>query len=495
MDRREFLKQSAIAATALSASPRTLFGASHEKQKTVAALDGGLVRNFASRLRGQALLPGDAGYEAGCQNWLGGIPKRPGLVVLPAGTEDIAAAVRLAREQGLALSVRGGGHTLNYTNDGGVLLNLTSLQKIAVDPAKRLLRVDAGLTGGAVDKATSAYGLAAVMGECPSVGLSGLALGGGLGRLMGQHGALCDNLVSAEVVTADGNTLRVSADENADLFWATRGGGGNFGIATSFEFRLHPVGQVLSGVLQYPISRTREVLQFFGRYMETAPDALDTAMEIGSGILSYVENRGPAITIHVTCGGELRAAERALQPLRAFGPPDSDTIRAVTYFEAQAMGNFSPAVFVRPKGYVPYARRGFLTRLTNDAVDRIVAALEKPPSAYWYLALDHYLHGAVLRVPEAEMAFSLRQPGFSYRAVAFEESRPPKSIVAWAKSVQSALEPFSGGRMYVNYLTEDQGEPGVRAGFGANYTRLAALKKKWDPTNFLHLNHNIKPAA
>jgi len=281
-----------------------------------------------------------------------------------------------------------------------VLLNLASLKKVAVDPAKRLLRADAGLTGGEVDKATSAHGLATVMGECPSVGISGLTLGGGLGRLMGQHGALCDNLLAAEVVTAEGAVLRVSANENADLFWAIRGGGGNFGIVTSLEYRLHPVGQVLSGVLQYPISRVRETLQFFGRYMETAPEPLDAVMEIGTGFLLYVDPRNPAIAIHVTCGGDLRAAERALQPLRAFGPPSSDTIRAVSYFEAQAMGNFAPAVMPFPKGLAGYVRRGFVTRLTDDAVDRIVAALEKPPSTHWHLALDHYMHGEVLRVRE-----------------------------------------------------------------------------------------------
>jgi len=381
MDRREFLKQSAITATALSASLGTLLGASHyaAAQKAVAELDGARVRNFASQLRGQALLPSDAGYETACRNWIGGIPKRPGLVVLPAEVEDVAAVVRFAREHELALAVRGGGHTTHSTTDGGVMVNLTSLQKVAIDPVKRLLRVDAGLTGGAVDKATSAYGLATIMGECPSVGLSGLALGGGLGRLMGQHGALCDNLVSAEVVSAEGKALRVSADENADLFWATRGGGGNFGIVTSFAFRLHPVGQVLSGVLHYPISRIRETLQFFGRYMETAPDQLDAVMEIGSGFLLYVDHRVPAIAIHVTCGGDLRAAERALQPLRAFGPPSSDTIRVVSYFEAQAMGNFTPSVMRGTSGAV--SLRG--SRMTRSIASSPPWRSLRQPTGIW----------------------------------------------------------------------------------------------------------------
>jgi FAD/FMN-containing dehydrogenase len=291
MNRREFLKQSAIPATVLSASPQTLFGATQEfvreSLKTVAEIDKAAIRQFASHLRGRALLPGEPGYESACQLWTGQNPNRPGLVVRCAGPQDIATTVNFARDQGLLLAVRGGGHSRDSTCEGGLLINLSDMRKIAVKPAKYVARVQAGLTVADVDKATSAFGLAAVLGECPSVGISGLTLGGGLGRLMGQRGALCDNLLSAEVVTADGLVRRASAQENGDLFWAIRGSSGNFGIVTSFEYRLHPVGQVLSGMLRYPISEARAVLRFFGEYMETAPDALDALIEIGSGILQY----------------------------------------------------------------------------------------------------------------------------------------------------------------------------------------------------------------
>jgi len=289
--------------------------------------------------------------------------------------------------------------------------------------------------------------------------------------------------------------VRVSADENTDLFWGIRGGGGNFGIATSFEYRLHRVGPVLAGILHYPISQARATLRFFVDYMKEAPDELDGLVEMGS-ILQYAPDiHVPTVVINVCCGGDLLASEKKLRPLRAFGTPILDTIRPMPYFEAQLLGaNLSSLrEHLTPK-YLRSGRSGFVTDLPDGAVDAIVDHVRKPASVSWALAFDHYLHGAICRVPETEMAFSLRQRGYSFRLAAFEEgSGPTEKVVTWVKTLLDALEPFSGGRIYLNYLS-DQGEPGVRRAFGGNYPRLAALKKRYDPTNFFRYNPNIAPA-
>jgi hypothetical protein len=497
MNRRELLKQSAFTGAVFSAAPAIVFGrygqSAPQSPRDAAQVDRSAVGKLASRLRGQALLPGDERYASACRNWAGQMPLRPGLVVRCAATEDVVATVNFARDHDLLIAVRAGGHSFRST-EGGVLVNLSGMTKVSVDTAQRVARADAGLTLGDLDVATRTSGLAAVLGECPSVGMAGFTLGGGLGRLMGRHGSACDNLLSADIVTADGRVLRVRANQNADLFWGIRGGGGNFGIVTSFEHRLHAVGPVLAGVLQYRMSQARAALRFFADYMQEAPDELDGLIEMGS-ILQYAPDiQAPTVVINVCCCGDLRAAEQTLRPLRAFGPPTVDTIRPMPYFEAQTLGaNLSRLLNHLTPRYFRSAKNGFVTRLADGAVDAIVDHCQSPPSSSWALGFDHHLHGAICRVPETEMAFSLRQRGYSFRLVAFQEGpEPSETSVAWVKSLHDALAPFSGGRMYLNYLT-DEGEPGVRLAFGANYQRLAAIKKRYDPTNFFRLNPNIAP--
>jgi hypothetical protein len=245
-------------------------------------------------------------------------------------------------------------------------------------------------------------------------------------------------------------------------------------------------------VLQYPISEAKAMLRFFAAYMKGAPDELDGLIEMGS-ILQYApEIQAPTVAINVCCCGDLRAAEKTLRPLRAFRPPAVDTIRPMSYFEAQKLGaNLTLLLHHLTPKYSRTSKNGFVTRLAEGAVDRVVDHIQRPPSASWQIAFDHYLHGAICRVSETEMAFSLRQSGYSFRLGAFQEG-PAETTMAWVNSLHDALEPFSGGRMYLNYLT-DQGEPGVRSALGVNYGRLAALKKRYDPTNFFHLNPNIAP--
>ena len=449
INRREFLKQSAVTGAVYPAASAMVFGrcgqSAPQRQRDVAPIDGAAVRKLASRLRGQTLLPGDEGYASACQDWAGRMPLRPGLVVRCAATEDVAAAVNFARDHDLPLAVRAGGHGLRST-EGGILVNLSGMTKVSVNAAQRTARADAGLTLGDFDRATRTFGLAAVLGECPSVGMAGFTLGGGLGRLMGQHGSACDNLLSADVVTVDGRVLRASAHENADLFWGIRGGGGNFGIVTSFEHRLHPVGPVLAGALQYPMSHARAALRFFADYMKAAPDELDGLIEMGSVLQYAPAARVPTVVINVCCGDNPRAAEQTLRPLRAFGPPAVDTIRPMPYFEAQTLGaNLTLLLHHLTPKYSRATKNGFVTGLADGAADAVVNHAQRPPSASWQIAFDHYLHGAICRVPETAMAFSLRRGGYSFRLNAFQEGPgPAEAAVAWVKSLHHALEPFSG---------------------------------------------------
>lgn len=498
INRREFLKQGAITAATLSVSPQIVRGLSGQSgqgtPRTVASIDNAAIRRFASRLQGQVLLPGDRHYLSACRDWTGQTPIRPGLLVRCASTEDVVASVNFARDNKVLPAVRGGGHGLRAT-EGGVLIDLSRMKKTQVASSQRAVRSEPGVTVGELDRATRAFGHAAVLGECPSVGISGFTLGGGLGRLMGEHGAAVDNLVFAEIVTADGKVLRASSTENEDVFWAIRGGGGNFGIVTSFEYRIHPVGQVFAGTLTYPISKADMVFRFFGDYMATAPDQLDALVQIGKGILLYAPNgKVPTVAITVCCGGDLRAAERVLRPLRTFGSPTADTIRQMSYFEAQTLENLKPLIDHATPSYSGHFKQGFVTRLAGDVIDAVMDHCAKPVGVSWSVAFDHYMHGAICRVAESEMAFSLRQNGYSFRIASFERGlRLPSASVEWAQSLYDALKPFSGGRMYLNYLS-DEGEQGVRAAFGSNYPRLAALKKNFDPSNFFRLNPNIEPA-
>lgn len=492
------MRQSAITTAVFAASPASIFERGQESSraglKTVAEIDKAAIRKLASHVRGQMIAPDDPGYALACQDWMGNVPRKPGLVVRSAGSEDIVAAVNFARDHKLPLAVRSGGHALRST-DGGILIDLSGMKKIELYLPQRVASVQAGVRLGDVDKTTCARGLAAVLGECPSVGISGFTLGGGLGRLMAQHGSLCDNLLSAEVITADGKVLPASAMQNPDLFWGIRGGGGNFGIVTSFRYQLHPVSSVLAGVLRYPIAKARAILGFFREYMGSAPDSLDALIEIGSGVLQYAPDaQEPTVVINACCGGDLRRAGETLWPLRKFGPPMADTIRPMSYLAAQGLGHDLSALLSHATSkYAGYFKTGFVSELSDSLIEAVVAHCESPPSSSWSVAFDHYLHGMICRIPMNETAFSLRQPGYSFRLLSFQEAGQPDTSNTWVKSLYGTLELFSGGRIYLNYIT-DQGQEGVRAAFATNYARLTNLKKKYDPENFFRLNPNIEPA-
>ena len=454
---------------------------------------------FEAHLCGKVFRPGSVRYERTRRLWNGRVdPRHPGMIVRCAGTVDVVRAIEFARSNDLAVAVRAGGHSLTGDSfcDGGMVIDVSGMKNIRVDPNTCTARADAGLTAGEFDQATQPFGLATVLGECGSVGIAGYTLGGGLGRLMGKHGAGSDNLVSVNLVNADGEVLRASARENPDLFWAIRGGGGNFGVVTSLEYRLHRAGQVLGGTLTYPISVAREVLTFLNDYIRAMPDELDLAIDIGNcGMMTYAPGTTqPIINLTVSYCGDLKQGEAVLKPLRKLRKPLHDRIREMSYLDIQTFCDLRPLIdFVSTGGSVAI-EGGFIERLDETAVDTIVAFVNEAPSLFWFTA-EHYLHGAVCRPAPHHTAFGLRRPGYCSRVfAAWREAKDMDISLEWVGRLTAALEPFSGDAMYLNYLTHSAGTAGVRVAYGSNYDRLAALKRKYDPTNFFNSNRNILPA-
>ncbi len=436
-------------------------------------VEEGAIQKLVASVRGELLRPGDEGYESARRVWNRKQDKHPGMIVRCAGVADVICAIDFARTHGLLVAVRGGGHSYagHAICDGGIVIDLSRMKGIQVDPVRRIVRAEAGLTVSEFDHATQTFGLATTLGECPSTGVAGLTLGGGFGFLMGKCGLSCDNLLSAEVVTADGQLITARAGENEDLLWGLRGGGGNFGVVTSLEYRLHPVSQVLGGMVTYPRSQAREVLRFFRESMRTAPDELTAA----AGVLAdRPAGGGSAFCIVVCYCGDLQTGEEVLRPLRSFGRPEMDSIRPLPYGEIQSLLDAPPL-------QLSIAWKGcFLRELSDEAIEVIAVHLAKAPSPFCTIWMDH-LHGAVSRIGRGETAFSLRDAGYaSWVQSLWEDSAQAGSSVEWVNNFWEALQPFSTGGVYVHILG-DEGEERVKAAYGANYERLVALKNKYDP--------------
>jgi FAD/FMN-containing dehydrogenase len=449
------------------------------KDATVAA--------FNSGLRGELLRPGHNSYEDARKVWNGMIDKRPALIVRCSGVGDVTDAIRFARENDLLVSVRCGGHNIagKAVCDGGLMLDLSRMRNIHVDPVKRTARVEGGATLGDLDRATQAFGLATTAGVVTHTGVGGLTLGGGVGRLARKHGLACDNLLAVEVVTAAGRIVRASATENADLFWGARGGGGNFGVVTAFEFQLHPVGPgVLGGIVVHPLEKARSALEFYQEYSRTAPDELSA-----DGIFLTSPDGQRVFVISVCYIGPIEQGERVLQPLRRFGPPLSDEIRTLPYTEVQAAGD---AFF--PTGLRYYWKSHLLKEFPRDAVEVAVSHFAKVPSPRSLLVFQQF-GGTVGRVGRSETAFWHRDVQWDNFAVSvWTDPAESETQAQWVREWWDLMKPFSLGGEYVNNLGEE-GEDRVRASYGANYERLVALKNKYDPSNFFRLNANIKPTV
>ena len=461
------------------------------------ALAAGAVEELNAKLRGELCRPGDGAYDQSRQVWNGMVDKRPSLIVRCSGVADVIDAVNFARANDLLLAVRGGGHNVagHGTCDDGLVIDLSQMKGVRVDPGKRTAHAQGGATWGDLDRETQAFGLATTGGIDSTTGIGGLTLGGGLGWLVRKYGLSCDNLISADLVTADGRFLTASAGENADLFWGIRGGGGNFGIVTSFEYQLHPVGpDVLAGFVFYSMAKAKEALRFYGDYAAAAPDDLTSAVFISaelSGPFLPEDIRGaPAVVVGVCYSGSVGDGEPIVQPLRDFGPPLADQIRPMRYTELQSMVNDGS-----PWGRRYYMKSEYLHGLSDDAIDNMIAYMVKAPSPISTVGVFQ-LGGAASRVGETDTAFSNRDAAHSLEIIAtWWEPEASDENIRWAREFWEALRPFGSGGVYVNYLV-DEGEERVKAAYGpAKYERLAALKSKYDPNNLFSLNQNISPSA
>jgi hypothetical protein len=374
-----------------------------------AVLGGQSVDAFAKRLRGGLLRPGDAGYDEARTVWNGTTDRRPGVIVQCAGAADVVAAVNLARDHGLLVAVRGGDHSVagHSVCDGGMMIDLSRMRSVRVDPAGRRARAEGGARWRDFDHETQAFGLATTGGTNSDTGIAGLTLGGGIGWLAGKHGLACDNLVSADVVTADGRLLAASASENADLFWGLRGGSGNFGVATSLEYRLHPVGPVLGGMVIHPFERARDVLRFYRDFSGAIPDELNT---IGALLTAPEGFRVAAIA--VCYNGPLDDGEKVLRPLREFGPPLVDQVGPMPYAAIQSMMD---ATFPRGRQY--YWKASLMNRISDGAIDAMIAAFAVAPSPHTVVGFQQ-LGNAANRVGEDETAFSHRDALYDFLMLA-----------------------------------------------------------------------------
>jgi FAD/FMN-containing dehydrogenase len=458
-------------------------------------LDGSALASFRNAFRGELVLPADDAYEKARRVWNAAIDRRPALIARCAGVVDVVRAVEFAREHHLVLAVRGSGHNVagHGTCDGGIVVDLSPMRGISLDLARRIARAPAGATWGDVDHETQAFGLATTGGLVSSTGIAGFTLGGGFGWLMRRHGLACDNLLAAEVVTAGGRILRASADENADLFWGLRGGGGNFGIVTSFEFRLHSVGPiVMAGAILFPGEAAGELLRFYRDWVEEIPDDLTTVVNLATAppVPSLPEEvHGKRVVVVSGCyAGSPEGGTRAFRPLKEFGAPVVDLIGPMPYTDLQRLvdAQWGP-------GYCNYFKSSWLPRLDDAAIETLVDAHEHAASPDTKIQLYHF-GGAVASVARDETGFAQRDAPYLLN-IAARWADPAESDphTGWARDLHAAMTKFATGDVYVNFLG-DEGHDRVRAAYGEHtYARLVDLKRRYDPTNLLRVNQNIPP--
>lgn len=446
------------------------------------------VARLGTTFTGSLLQPGNTGYEDARKIHNGLIDKRPVLIARCRGTADIADAVKLARDCGLEIAVRGGGHNVagRSTIDGGLLIDLSSMTAVHVEPYPRTARAQGGATWNHFNRETQLHGLATTGGVVSSTGIAGLTLGGGLGWLMGKHALALDNLLSVEVVLSDGSVLTASETEYPDLFWALRGGGGNFGVASSFEYRLHQVGPLVTGgLIAYPFESTYDTLRFFRDVTSSLPDEF---MVFG-GLVHAPDGSGAKLAVMVVCHcGTHEAGERAVQPIRAFGSPAMDGIGTIPYCQ---MNSMLDAAY--PKGALNYWKSSFMSGLSDEAIRTMIDVFARCPSTMGQILLEH-LHGAVSRIGQQDTAFPLRATGYNLLVLSeWTDAKQNQSCIDWAREAYAAMQPFLGENRYVNYLGEDERDDAVAAAYGPNYKRLQEIKTKYDPENVFHMNQNIRP--
>jgi len=453
------------------------------------------VYQLKSRFRGELIGPGDQQYDAARTVFNVTINRRPALIARCAGADDVMQAVNFAGQENLLLSVRGTGHNVAgfAVCDDGLVIDLARMKGITVDPQARTVRAEGGCNWGEVNDALQPYGLAATGGFVSVTGVSGLTLGGGLGWLVRKHGLALDNLLSAEVVLADGRLVTASARENDDLFWAIRGGGGNFGVVTSFEFRAHPVATVLAGIVLHPATAAAGAIRRWRDLEATAPDESTQGallFHFPDDLSTPAPLRGAAIVgLGGVYAGPVEEGEKVLRPLREYGPPLADMFQAMPYNAAQRMADF-----LWPPGLHSYWKSSYLTELNDAAIDILVDFFARVPSPRTVIVLEHNGDSAWDRVPDSATAFGHRAWPYNFVVTsAWSDPKDAERNIAWTRELFDAMRPFAAQGAYVNYLGGDEGTDGLKAAYGAKLARLAALKAKFDPTNLFRMNQNITP--
>ena len=479
--RRRFAWQTAFAGVLYGSPLRALRsrGVSDADKQNGAPLDAEAIRKLASHIDGHVITPATSEYDAARSIFNRAFDRHPAVIVRCAGRSDVERTLDFAQTKHLSLAVRAGGHSrLGFGMcDGGVVIDLSAMKGVEVDTGKRVARAEAGALVRDLDTATQRFGLATTSGGCPTVGIAGFTLGGGEGRLMEKYGAACDNLLSAEVVTVDGRQVEASPESNPDLFWAIRGGGGNFGVVTVLEYQLHPVDRVLSGTLTYQPGRIPDLLQAFVKFLAGAPDEMDAFAQL------LPSAQGRRLKVDVCYCGDPQMGNDLLRPLRAFKPQD-DSVHIMSYMEAQAAGGFLAAPVAH------FQTNLFLRELNGATIAAITTAVKEAPATCKVIIVP--LRGAVSRVSVTDTAFALREPGYEIDIAGVWNSSAVKAeVVRWVQATRDGLQPFAHG-VYVNQLG-DTSDQLVRSGYGPNYARLVEVKKKYDPNNVLRLNQNIKP--
>jgi FAD/FMN-containing dehydrogenase len=444
------------------------------------------LETLQSQFRGEILTPASPEYDSARRLWNGMIDRRPRAIARCTSPEDVAAAVRFAVSENLFPAVRAGGHNVAglASVDDGFVIDVSPMKRITVDPVARTAIAQAGLTWGEFDAATHGYGLATTGGLVSTTGIAGLTLGGGVGWLMGRCGLSCDNTLAYALVTADGEHLTATSDEHSDLFWALKGGSGNFGVVTAMTYRLHPVSTVISGMILHPLARAREVLRLYRDFvMAGLPDELilyAAAVTSPDGL--------PMIALIPAYSGEnLDEGERVLAPLRAFGPPVADLVARMPYVAMQQMLDSAA-----PYGLRSYWKSTFLRELPDAAIDEFVRCTEARTSPRTVVVLEH-AHGAVTRVAPNETAFPARRHAFDLVVLSlWDDAKEDARNATWTRDFYDAMQPWAASMVYVNALSADD-ENRVRAAYGDNFARLAQVKTKYDPTNRFRRNQNIPP--
>lgn len=449
------------------------------------SLDSAAVELLRRHLRGGLHLPGDNHYDAARHVFNAMIDRRPALIVRPANVTDIQHAVEFARAHDLPVSVKGGGHNVagSAVSADGLMLDCGGMRSVQVDASNYIAIAEPGALLFDLDRATQAHGLATPLGVVSVTGIAGLTLGGGVGWLNGKYGLACDNLIAAEVVTADGQVVTASVDEDADLLWAIRGGGGNFGVVTLLTYQLHAVGPVLAGSLAFSPDRAREAIRAYGEFAASCPDEL--SMAAGPGVDAAGR---PTFGVSLCWCGSHDEGERALRELRALGPSE-DTVASVEYGEFQAARDSG-----YPLGRLHYWKSSYLTQPNDEVIDLLFQFAAEKPSAASGIGLQQF-HGAAARVDPSATAFPHRRAQHELLVLSqWANPADTERNIAWTRALFSAVQPFAERGVYVNDLGEE-GEDRIREAFGVNYGRLADLKARYDPTNLFRSNQNIRPTG